>query len=27
MHTIAVSDKADARDVEVPCNGEYVVSK
>ncbi len=27
MHTIAVADKADARDVEVPCNGEYVVSK
>ncbi|MBX3203234.1 MAG: hypothetical protein KF894_34235, partial [Labilithrix sp.] len=27
MHTIAVADKTDARDVEVPCNGEYVVSK
>jgi len=27
MHTIAVSDKSDAKDVEVPCNGEYVVSK
>lgn len=27
MHTIAVSDKSDAKDVEVPCNGEYVVAK
>ncbi len=27
MHTIAVSDKSDARDVDVPCNGEYVVSR
>jgi len=27
MHTIAVADKADAKDIEVPCNGEYVVSK
>lgn len=27
MHTIAVTDKADAKDVEIPCNGEYVVAK
>lgn len=27
MHTIAVADKTETRDVEVPCNGEYVVSK
>jgi hypothetical protein len=27
MHTIAVGDKTDAKDVEVPCNGEYVVAK
>jgi hypothetical protein len=27
MHTVAVSDKADTKDIEVPCNGEYVVSK
>ena len=27
MHTIAVADKTDARDIEVPCNGEFVVSK
>lgn len=27
MHTVAVSDKADSKDIEIPCNGEYVVSK
>jgi hypothetical protein len=27
MHTVAVSDKADTKDIEIPCNGEYVVSK
>jgi hypothetical protein len=27
MHTVAVSDKMDAKDIEVPCNGEFVVSK
>lgn len=27
MHTVAVADKMDAKDVEIPCNGEYVVSK
>ncbi|MBX3209095.1 MAG: hypothetical protein KF764_28945 [Labilithrix sp.] len=27
MHTVAVSDKTDTKDIEVPCNGEYVVSK
>jgi|GEM_PF-1678147 len=27
MHTIAVADKADTKDIAVPCNGEYVVSK
>jgi hypothetical protein len=27
MHTIAVNDKIDSKDVEIPCNGEYVVSK
>ena len=27
MHTIAVNDKKDARDVEVPCNGEYAIGK
>lgn len=27
MHTVAVSDKADTKDVEIPCNGEYTVSK
>ncbi len=27
MHTIAVADKTDAKDIEVPCNGEYVVSR
>lgn len=27
MHTVAVADKSDMRDVEIPCNGEYVVSK
>jgi hypothetical protein len=27
MHTIAVSDKADTKDIEVPCNGEFVVGK
>jgi hypothetical protein len=26
-HTIAVTDKADAVDVDVPCDGEYIVSK
>lgn len=26
-HTIAVGNKADARGVDIPCNGEYVVSK
>lgn len=26
-HTIAIGNKADARDVDVPCNGELVVSK
>lgn len=26
-HTIAVGNKADAKDVDVPCNGEYVVSR
>lgn len=26
-HTIAVGNKTDAKDVDVPCNGEYVVSK
>lgn len=24
MHTVAVNDKSDAKDVEVPCNGEFV---
>jgi hypothetical protein len=24
MHTIAINDKADTKDIEVPCNGEYV---
>lgn len=27
MHTIAVNDKTDARDVEIPCNGEYAIGK
>jgi hypothetical protein len=27
MHTIAVTDKADTKDVEVPCNGELTVAK
>lgn len=27
MHTIAVNDKADAKDVEIPCNGEYAIGK
>jgi hypothetical protein len=27
MHTVAVNDKADNRDIEIPCNGEYTVSK
>jgi hypothetical protein len=27
MHTVAVADKADAKDIEVPCNGEYIVSR
>lgn len=27
MHTVAVADKTDAKDIEIPCNGEYVVSK
>jgi hypothetical protein len=27
MHTIAVSDKAETKDIEIPCNGEYTVSK
>lgn len=26
-HTIAVGNKSDAKDVDVPCNGEYVVAK
>lgn len=27
MHTIAVADRSDARDVEIPCDGEYSVGK
>lgn len=27
MHTVAVNDKADTKDVEIPCNGEYSVGK
>lgn len=27
LHTVAVGNKGDAKDIEVPCNGEYVVSK
>jgi hypothetical protein len=27
MHTIAVTDKTEAKDVEIPCNGEFTVSK
>lgn len=27
MHTIAVADKADMKDIEIPCNGELTVSK
>jgi hypothetical protein len=27
MHTIAVTDKLDTKDVEIPCNGEYTVTK
>lgn len=27
MHTVAVSDKTDTKDVEVPCNGELVISR
>jgi hypothetical protein len=27
MHTVAINDKIDNKDVEIPCNGEYVVSK
>ena len=27
MHTIAVGDKVDAKDIEIPCNGEYVAAK
>jgi len=27
MHTIAVADKTDTKDVEIPCNGEYTVTK
>ena len=27
MHTIAVNEKTDNRDIEIPCNGEYTVSR
>ncbi len=27
MHTIAVAEKGDTKDVEIPCNGEYTVGK
>lgn len=27
MHIVAVNDKSDARDIEVPCDGEYVLSR
>lgn len=27
MHTVAVNDRADTKDIEIPCNGEYVVSR
>jgi hypothetical protein len=27
MHTVAVNEKTDVRDIEVPCNGEYVAGK
>lgn len=27
MHVIAVNDKTDAKDVEIPCNGEYAIGK
>lgn len=27
MHTVAVTDKTEAKDIEVPCSGEYVVSR
>jgi hypothetical protein len=26
-HTVAVTDKTDAREVDVPCDGEYIVHK
>ena len=26
MHTVAVNDKADQKDIEIPCNGEYIPS-
>jgi hypothetical protein len=27
MHTVAVSDKGESKDIDIPCNGEYVVGK
>jgi len=27
MHTVAVADKTDTKDVEIPCNGEFTVAK